>query len=70
MFLAACRNVDEDSLDYEEVQYTSVVRPVEDPSYDSSFKDNRQRARAFIAHMTTSAAPASALPGCMQKNGV
>ena len=47
--------MDEESLEFEEVQNTDAIFPVEDKAYASSFKSNRHRARDFIAHIGGSA---------------
>lgn len=49
------RNVEEESLEYDEVQYTDEIFPVEDKAYSSAFKGNRHRARDFVTQLTTSA---------------
>ena len=52
----ARRNVDEDSLEFDDMQSTTDVYPLEDPAYTASFTENRHCARAFIAHLTTGVA--------------
>ena len=49
------RNVEEESLEYDEVQYTDEIFPVEDKAYQSAFKANRHRAHDFVTQLTTSA---------------
>ena len=50
-----CRNVKEDSLEFEQVQELFEVRPKEHASYAADWEANRQRALALVSHIVDSA---------------
>jgi len=52
-----CRNVKEESLEFEQVQELFEVRPKEHASYAADWGANRQRALALISHIVDSALP-------------
>ncbi len=52
-----CRNVKEESLEFEQVQELFEVRPKEHASYAADWAANRQRGLALISHIVDSALP-------------